>query len=73
MCIYSKYSIWYIYEVDDKKWREWIVFMIFKKYILFKYLKFECWKKNIVKKFYFNNIYFLIMICLNLGKEIYYV
>lgn len=58
MCIYSKHSTWHIYEADDKKRRERIASMIFKKYISFKHLKLECRKKNTVKKLYFNNIIF---------------
>lgn len=74
MCIYSKHSTWHIYEADDKKRRERIASMIFKKYISFKHLKLECRKKKTtVKKLYFNNIYFLITIRLNSGKETYNV
>lgn len=50
MCIYSKHSTWHIYEADDKKRRERIASMIFKKYISFKHLKLECGKKKHCKE-----------------------
>lgn len=50
MCMYSKHSTWHIYEADDKKRRERIASMIFKKYISFKHLKLECRKKKHCKE-----------------------